>query len=83
MEKISIVVPCFNEEKALPLFYEELNKNLKKFPNEIDFEIIFVNDGSNDNTFKVIKDLLSRDTRIKYISFSRYWHNNKSSWKSE
>ena len=71
MEKISIIVPCFNEEKALPLFYEELNKNLKKFPNEIDFEIIFVNDGSNDNTFKVIKDLLSRDTRIKYISFSR------------
>ncbi len=71
MEKISIVVPCYNEEKALPLFYEELNKNLKKFPNEIDFEIIFVNDGSNDNTFKVIKDLLSRDTRIKYISFSR------------
>ena len=71
MEKISIVVPCFNEEKALPLFYEELNKNLKKFPNEIDFEIIFVNDGSRDNTFKVIQDLLSRDTRIKYISFSR------------
>ena len=71
MEKISIIVPCFNEEKALPLFYEELNKNLKKFPSEINFEIIFVNDGSKDNTLKIIKDLLSKDTRIKYISFSR------------
>ncbi len=71
MEKISIIVPCFNEEKALPLFYEELDKNIKKFPNNINFEIIFVNDGSNDDTLKIIKDLLTKDNRIKYISFSR------------
>lgn len=71
MEKISIIVPCFNEEKALPIFYEELDKNIKKFPNNINFEIIFVNDGSNDDTLKIIKDLLTKDNRIKYISFSR------------
>lgn len=44
MEKISIIVPCYNEEKALPLFYEELQKNMKDFPENINFEIIFVND---------------------------------------
>ena len=71
MEKISIIVPCFNEEKALPLFYEELNENINKFPNNINFEIIFVNDGSKDDTLKIIKELLSKDNRIKYISFSR------------
>ena len=71
MEKISIVIPCFNEEKALPLFYEELNNNLKNFPNNISFEIIFVNDGSKDNTLEIIKKLLLADNRIKYISFSR------------
>lgn len=71
MEIISIVVPCFNEEKALPLFYEELNNNINKFPKDVNFEIIFINDGSKDDTFKIIKDLSVTDSRIKYISFSR------------
>ena len=71
MEKISIVVPCYNEEAALPLFYEELQKNLTEFDNNISFEILFVNDGSKDNTLNVIKDLASKDSRVKYISFSR------------
>ena len=57
MEKISIIVPCFNEEKALPLFYEELKKNIKEFPNNVSFEILFINDGSKDNSLQVIKDL--------------------------
>lgn len=70
MEKISIVVPCYNEENALPLFYEELEKNIKNFSN-VDFEIIFVNDGSSDTTLQILKDLSSKDNRIKYISFSR------------
>ena len=39
MEKISVIVPCYNEEKALPLFYEELNKHMKEFPENIEFEI--------------------------------------------
>ena len=42
MEKVSIIVPCYNEEKALPLFYEELNKYLKDFSKDINFEILFV-----------------------------------------
>lgn len=71
MEKISIVVPCYNEELALPLFYEELRKNLNDFSKEISFEIIFVNDGSKDHTLNVIKDLAKKDNQVKYISFSR------------
>lgn len=70
MDKISIIVPCYNEEKSLPLFYEELNKNINEFEN-VEFEFIFVNDGSTDNTLDSIKKLLETDTRIKYISFSR------------
>ena len=70
MAKISIVVSCYNEEKALPLFYEEAEKNIKEFEN-VEFEYIFVNDGSTDNTLDVIKDLKSKDNKIKYVSFSR------------
>lgn len=70
MDKISIIVPCYNEEKSLPFFYEELTKHTNSFEN-IDFEFIFVNDGSSDNTLAVIKDLLENDPRVKYISFSR------------
>ena len=71
MEKISVIVPCYNEEKALPLFYEELNKHMKEFPENVEFEILLVNDGSKDDTLKVIKKLESKDSRIKHISFSR------------
>lgn len=71
MEKISIIVPCYNEEKAIPLFYEELIKNLKEFPQNVHFEILFINDGSSDNTLKIIKNLNEKDNRVKYISFSR------------
>lgn len=70
MEKISIIVPCYNEEKALPLFYEELEKNIKTFSDNLDFEILFVNDGSKDNTLNIIKELAEKDNRIKYVSFS-------------
>ena len=71
MEKISIIVPSYNEEKALPLFYEELTKNISKFPKNVKFEIIFVNDGSKDDTLSVIKDLQKKDSNVHYISFSR------------
>ena len=70
MDKISIIIPCYNEKESLPLFYDELNKNINKFDNA-EFEIIFVNDGSNDNTLDIIKDMATKDNRIKYISFSR------------
>lgn len=71
MEKISIIVPCYNEEKAIPLFYEELLKNLKGFSKTVEFEILFINDGSKDDTLKIVKDLAIKDSKVKYISFSR------------
>lgn len=71
MEKISIIVPCYNEEKALPLFYEELEKNMKTFPKTVKFEILFVDDGSKDETMTAIKCLQTKNKDIKYISFSR------------
>ena len=71
MEKISIIVPCYNEEKAIPLFYEEFLKNLKGFPKTVEFEILFINDGSKDDTLKIVKDLAKKDSKVKYISFSR------------
>lgn len=71
MEKISVLVPCYNEEKALPFFYEELNKNIIQFPSDVEFEIIFINDGSKDNTLEYVKSLSNMDPHVKYISFSR------------
>ena len=71
MEKISVIVPCYNEEKALPLFYEELEKNMKGFPSDVEFEILFVDDGSKDGTMNTIKSLQEKNSNIKYISFSR------------
>lgn len=70
MNKISIIIPCYNEEKTLPLFYQELQKNITEFKNEV-FEFIFINDGSSDKTLDTLKKLSKTDKRIKYISFSR------------
>lgn len=67
---VSICVPCFNEEKTAPVFYDEILKVFKDKDN-LDFEVIFVDDGSKDDTFKVIKDLSRKDERVKYIKFSR------------
>ena len=69
-DKISIVVPCYNEEEALSIFYEELIKNLKKIKN-INYEIMFVDDGSKDNTLSEIRKLSKLDKSVRYISFSR------------
>lgn len=68
MKKLSIVVPCFNEEDSIPYFYEEIKKVTKDM--NVDLEIIFVDDGSKDKTLEVIKDK-ANDKDIKYISFSR------------
>ena len=69
-EKISIVVPCYNEQESLPIFYEEITKIAKEMK-EQDFEFVFVNDGSKDNTLKILKDLAKKDDRVRFISFSR------------
>ena len=70
MEKISVIVPCYNEEEALPLFYKEINKAIKKMSN-VSFELIFVDDGSSDRTLNVIKGFSKDDDNVRYISFSR------------
>ena len=70
MKKLSVVVSCFNEEEALPLFYKEINVVSLKMK-YLDFEFIFVDDGSSDNTLKIIKKLRRKDKRVRYISFSR------------
>jgi len=72
MEKklLSVIVSCYNEEEALPKFYREINNVSLKLDN-LDFEFIFVDDGSKDNTLNVIKKLHEKDERVKYISFSR------------
>ena len=68
MKRVSIVVPCYNEEETIDLYYNEV---IKYLTNDIDFKIIFVNDGSKDNTLQKIKDLAEKDNRILYVSFSR------------
>lgn len=70
MDKISIIIPCYNEEEAVPIFYEEVvkvTKNMKK----VDFEFIFVNDGSKDKTLQVLRELNEKDERVRYVSLSR------------
>ena len=70
MSKISVVVPCYNEEEAIEIYYTEMKKIMSEIK-EAEFEIIFVNDGSKDKTLKIIKKLHEKDERIKFISFSR------------
>lgn len=69
MEKISLVVPCYNEEEVIKIFYDEIQKIKKDFEN-VCFEIIFVNDGSKDKTLDLMRELSSNDD-VRYISFSR------------
>ena len=74
MELISVIVPCYNEQESLPLFYKEITAvtdGMKKKNNELEFEYIFVNDGSKDNTLKLLRELAPTDSRVRYISFSR------------
>jgi len=70
MDLISIIVPCFNEEAALPLFFEEAARVAATLPDYM-FEFIFVDDGSKDDTLKIIKQLSESDKRVRYLSFSR------------
>lgn len=69
-EKISIVVPCYNEEESLPIFYKEINRVSKEMK-YVDFEFLFINDGSKDKTLSILRDLAKKDSRVRYISFSR------------
>lgn len=70
MKKISLLIPAYNEEETLPLLYNELCNVIKDIEN-YEFEILFINDGSNDNTLNILRMMQDRDSRVNYISFSR------------
>ena len=67
---ISVVVPCYNEQGALPFYYDKMKEVMALLP-ELSFEIIIVDDGSTDGTLETAKQLAKSDDRIRYISFSR------------
>lgn len=69
LKKLTLIVPCFNEQEALPFFYKETISVLKNLNYE--YELLFINDGSKDNTLNILKDFADRDACVKYISFSR------------
>lgn len=70
-QKISIVVPCYNEEKVIELFYQETIKIVNQLIEKYDYEILFIDDGSKDNTLNLLKKMRSEDEKIRIISFSR------------
>lgn len=70
MEMISVIVPCYNEEEALPHYYEAMAKVMGEMA-DMAFELLFINDGSTDGTQAVIKAIAERDDRVRYLSFSR------------
>ncbi|MCD7746055.1 MAG: glycosyltransferase family 2 protein [Lachnospiraceae bacterium] len=67
--KLTIIIPCYNEQEALPLFYKEVSKVLSDI--QCRYELIFVNDGSKDDTLAILKQLAESDSHITWISFSR------------
>ncbi len=70
MKKISVIVPCYNEEKTVSIFYREIDKISKKM-DFVSFEFIFIDDGSTDKTLIECRNLAKKDKRVRYLSFSR------------
>ena len=70
-ELISIIVPCYNEQAAIPFFYKEIDRISQVMKEETDFELLFVDDGSKDGTMAVLRELAANDKRVWYVSFSR------------
>ena len=70
MPKVSIIVPCYNEQEALPLFYREITRVASDM-SPVEFELLFIDDGSSDNTLSELRGLAAKDTRVRFLSFSR------------
>ena len=70
MKNLTVIVPCFNEEEALPIYYKEMCKVMNQMK-DVEIELLFVDDGSSDHTLFVMKDLHMLDARCSYLSFSR------------
>ncbi len=71
LDKISVIVPCYNEEQSLPFFYNEITAVAESMKDKAEFEYIFVDDGSADKTIEELRKLREKDSRVRYISFSR------------
>ena len=78
-EKISVIVPCYNEEESLPIFYKEIDK-ISKEMKEVAFEFLFINDGSKDETLNILRSMVKKDERVRYISFSRNFGKEAGMW---
>ena len=70
IKTVTLIVPCYNEEESLPLFYEETCRVLSELP-QYEFTLLLVNDGSRDHTLSVMQSLAQKDERVQYLSFSR------------
>lgn len=76
MDMISVIVPCWNEEEALPIYYREMSRVMDEMRQRPEgeapeFELLFIDDGSEDGTLKILRSLHERDPRCRYLSFSR------------
>ncbi len=71
MKLISVVVPSYNEQESLPLFYPAITKIAEQMKDQAEFEFLFVDDGSKDNTLQILRELHEQDSRVHYVSFSR------------
>lgn len=67
---ITAIVPCYNEEEAIPFFYAEITR-VADIMSDVDFEFLFINDGSSDGTLRLLRELALKDGRVRYVSFSR------------
>ena len=70
MDVVSIVVPCYNEQESLPYFYKEICEVFKELDG-VNWEVVFVDDGSKDRTLEIIREISNKDKRFRYLSFSR------------
>lgn len=72
MQKIcSCIVPCFNEEEVIPIYYKEMKKVMEQDESGVDYEIIFIDDGSSDGTLDEVRKLMEIDQRVSVVSFTR------------
>lgn len=71
MKLCSCVIPCYNEESAIPYYYREMLGIMEQLKEELEFELVFIDDGSSDGTLEMLQQLAAKDSRVKYVSFSR------------
>ena len=66
---LSVIIPCYNEQEVLPVFYQEFKKVMQDMPAE--YELLFIDDGSKDGTLEILRSLSRKDSHVSYLSFSR------------